>query len=195
MNYFTSDIHFCDITTLKADCRPFKSINQFDKYIIKLWNKTAKKNDTIYVVGDLLDCDGPNHFSWHKALKYIKKIKANIVLIMGNNEQRILDNYFDSNFNKFKNCLLSYGIKDVVYNLDMSFKGNNFHLVHNPIDYKKNYVNLVGHSHRSKGIWYLFGLSVSCDLNHYRLYSEDDIIYQLDRKDQYMLTDPLFKLL
>ena len=95
MNYFTSDIHFCDITTLKADCRPFKSINQFDKYIIKLWNKTAKKNDTIYVVGDLLDCDGPNHFSWHKALKYIKKIKANIVLIMGNNEQRILDNYFD----------------------------------------------------------------------------------------------------
>lgn len=195
MNYFTSDIHFSDENTFKNDCRPFKNIKQFDKYIIKLWNKTAKKDDNIYVVGDLLDCDGPDFLSWQKALNYVKKIKANIILIMGNNEERILNNFFSSNFDAFKSFLISKGIKDVHKTLNLEFGGYNFHLVHNPINYQKDFVNLVGHSHRSKGIWYLFGLSVSCDLNHYRPYSENDILYQLKRKEIYYFSDPIFQLL
>ena len=51
MIYFTSDIHFDDLDTLVNDNRPFKSTKQFDKYIIKTFNKQAKKEDTIYVIG------------------------------------------------------------------------------------------------------------------------------------------------
>ena len=56
MNYFISDIHFSDWDTLHQDSRPFKSPKEYDKYIIKLWNKTMTKNDTLYVIGDLSDC-------------------------------------------------------------------------------------------------------------------------------------------
>jgi len=195
MRYFTSDIHFSDKATLEADCRPFKNIKQYDKHIIKTWNKTAKKNDTIYVVGDLFDCDGPDFLSWQKAVEYVKKIKADIVLIMGNNEERIMNNFFSSDFELFKSFLISKGIKEVHPSLHIQLGDKNLYLTHNPINYKKDYINLVGHSHRSKGLWYLFGLSVTCDLNHYRLYSENDIFYQLRRKDLYMYTDPIFQLL
>ena len=76
MNYFTADIHFCDESSMKSDNRPFKSVKEDDKFTIKHWNKTAKIGDTIYVAGDLLDCDGPTSTEWVKGLNLIKKVKA-----------------------------------------------------------------------------------------------------------------------
>ena len=78
MDFFTSDIHFSDTTTLKSDLRPFKNTKQYDKHIIKTWNKQAKKNDTIYVVGDLLDCDGAGHDVWKNHLYWLKKLKQTL---------------------------------------------------------------------------------------------------------------------
>ena len=75
MNYFTSDIHFCDESTMRSDNRPFKNVNEYDKFIINDFNKTAKRGDTIYVAGDLLDCDGPETDEWIKGLNLIKKGK------------------------------------------------------------------------------------------------------------------------
>ena len=51
MNFFTSDTHFYDLETLSIDDRPFKSAKQFDNYVLKTWNKQAKKGDTIFVIG------------------------------------------------------------------------------------------------------------------------------------------------
>ena len=56
MKYFSSDVHFSDPATLINDNRPFKSCEDFDKYIINLWNKQTTKRDTIYVIGDFVDC-------------------------------------------------------------------------------------------------------------------------------------------
>ena len=81
MKFFTADIHFCDESTMRSDNRPFKSVKEYDKFTIKQWNKVAKAGDTIYVVGDLLDCDGPEAREWEQGLQLIKKINADIVLI------------------------------------------------------------------------------------------------------------------
>ena len=70
MIYFTSDIHFDDLDTLVSDNRPFKNTKQFDKYIIKTFNKQAKKEDTIYVIGDFMDCNEEGHDSWKKSILY-----------------------------------------------------------------------------------------------------------------------------
>ena len=45
----------------------------FDKYVIKLWNKQATKNDTIYVVGDLIDCHSQTDDSCVKKFLIAKK--------------------------------------------------------------------------------------------------------------------------
>ena len=90
MNFFISDIHFSDDSTLKRDNRPFKTTAQFDKYIIKQINKRAKKGDTLYVVGDLIDCDGAGDDGFFRSLKYVKHIKADVIFITGNNEDRAI---------------------------------------------------------------------------------------------------------
>lgn len=189
MIFFTSDIHFSDETTLKSDLRPFKNTKHFDKHIIKTWNKQAKKTDTIYVVGDLLDCDGENHDVWKKSSLLIKKVKANIILIMGNNEDRIVKYFFNNNFDLFKEYCLNLGIKEVYKNLTVKIKDNEFYLTHKPLDYNPDFINLFGHTHAAGGIYKPFGLNVSCDLHHYRLLSEDDIFHLLAKKEKFWNKD------
>lgn len=195
MNYFTSDIHFSDEETLIQDSRPFKNVKCFDKHALKSLNKYAKKGDNLYVVGDLMDCCDENSHVWEKSISLIKRIKANIILIIGNNEERIIKYYFNGNFNKFKDFCLGIGIKEVKKEEYLSFGGYNFYLTHKPIKHKKEYTNLFGHLHRSRGMWQSFGINVSFDLNHYRPYSEKDILFQLREKEKYWPKDENLRLL
>jgi len=142
MKFFTSDIHFCDIGTIVCDNRSFKSAKSYDKYVVKHFNKTAKKCDTIYVVGDLFKCDGPNSFEWVEGLKLIKKINADIVLVMGNNEQRIVKYFFNNDFDAFAEHCKKFGIKEVCKTLDVEIGGKKFHLVHQIKDGDKRKINL-----------------------------------------------------
>jgi len=189
MKFFTADIHFCDIGTIICDNRPFKNAKSYDKYVIKHFNKTAKKGDTIYVVGDLFKCDGPNHFEWVEGLKLIKKINADIVLIMGNNEQRIVKYFFNNDFDSFVEHCKKFGIKEVYKTLDVEFAGKKFHLVHQIKDGDKRKINLFGHTHLCLGLYHPYGLCVSTDLNHFRLFTEEIILGYLQRKIEYWEPD------
>ena len=182
MIYFTADTHFCDERTMKSDFRPFKRIKDFDNTIIKDWNKTAKKGDTIYVAGDLIDCNGPDTTEWIKGLKLVKRVKADIVLIIGNNEQRVIDFFFDGNYD-------NYGIKEVHKSLDIKINGKMFHIVHQIVDGDEKKINLFGHTHLCSGLYHPYGLCVSTDLNHFRLFTTDQIFSYLRRKHDFWEPD------
>lgn len=185
MYFFTSDTHFGDEEILKQDLRPFKNAKQFAKKLINTWNKQAKKDDVIYVIGDFIDCDGAGYDSWKKALLLVSKIKAKVVLIVGNNEQRVIKYYFDNNFESFKNYCLSIGFIDVLENTIIHMHGMDFFLTHKPLNYNPNYFNLFGHMHASGGLYKPFGINVGCDLSHFRLFSENDILHFVDKKAKY----------
>ena len=189
MYFFTSDTHFNDKDDLEIDFRPFKSPRAFDRFVIKTWNKQAKKDDTIFVIGDFVDCDGEGFDSWKKSLLYVKKIKAQVILIMGNNEDRVVKFYFDDNFDKFREYCLGLGFKDVKKNMTITFGGHEFYLIHKPIDYKKGVFNLFGHTHLAGGLYMPFGINVGCDLNHFRLYSEKNIEYLMEEKKKFWDVD------
>ena len=189
MYFFTSDTHFGDDEVLKQDLRPFKNAKQFSKKLIKTWNKQAGKNDIIYVIGDFVDCDGDGYDSWKTAILLVKKIKAQVVLIIGNNEQRIIKYYFDNDFEKFKNYCLSIGYKDVLKNTTIQMQNQDFFLTHKPLDYNPNCFNLFGHMHASGGIYKPFGFNVGCDLSHYRLLSQNDIFHFIDKKIKFWDND------
>lgn len=189
MKFFTADIHFCDERTMKSDNRPFKNIKEYDNFIIKNFNQTAKPTDTIYIVGDLLDCDGPDTNEWQQGLNLIKKIKAQIVLIIGNNEQRIIKHFFNNDFETFVSCCKQYGIKEVYKSLDMEFANKKFHLTHQIKDGDKRKINLFGHTHLCSGLYHPYGLCVSTDLNHFRLFTEEIILGYYDRKLKYWEPD------
>ena len=149
----------------------------------------AKKGDTIYVVGDLLDCNGPGTSEWIKGLKLIKNVKADVVLIIGNNEQRVIDFFFEGNYDNFVKCCLAYGIKEVHKSLDVEVEGTKFHLVHQIIHANKRKINLFGHTHLCSGLYHPYGLCVSIDLNHFRLFTTKQIFSYLQRKYEYWEPD------
>lgn len=185
MLYFSSDIHFNNEDTLKKDNRPFKSIKEFDKEIIKIWNKQVKKDDVIYIVGDFVDCHGENDDSWKKSINYVKKIKAEVILIMGNNEDRVVKYFFNNNFESFKKYCIEVGFKDVFKDAIVKINDIDFYLIHKPKNYKEGMLNLFGHIHRSGGLYKPFGFNVDCDLNHFRLLDENDIMHLLYMKETY----------
>lgn len=189
MIFFTSDTHFnCD-EIIKRECRPFKNCKQCDNYIIKTWNKQAKKTDTIYVVGDFVNCNRNDANSWKNALKYVKRIKAKVILIVGNNEERVIKNNFFGNFENFRNYCLQLGFEDVKKEEYTEFNNNQFYLNHFPKKYKQNYINLFGHVHRATGLWKPFGINVGVDLNYFKLYSFNDIEILLVVKKEYWDND------
>ncbi len=188
MQYFTADIHFADPDTLIYSNRPFKNIRQYDKYMIKQINKTAKKDDIIYVCGDFFDCDGPTHDSYLKSSQYVKKIKAKMLLIVGNNEERIIKYFFDNDFEKFRAYCKDIGFIDLVKSVQLNFAGRDFYLVHEPVNTNPKYINLFGHIH-SGGVYRSYGINVGVDPYHYRLWSESDILDFLDWKEKWMNHD------
>lgn len=86
MNYFISDLHFGHKNCLSFDNRPFKSIEENDKAIIKDWNNTVGIDDDVYLLGDI---------SWYNTTKTIEifnNLNGNIHLIKGNHDSKLLKN-------------------------------------------------------------------------------------------------------
>ena len=194
MLFFTSDLHFGSDYTIKFDNRPFKNSKQFEKFVIKHWNKIANLNDTIYVIGDFIDCHKIEN-SCVKKLLLVKKIKAKIVLIIGNNEERIIKYYFNNNFEKFKEYCLSCGFCDVKKFDIIKINETKFYLTHKPKNHRKDMLNLFGHSHKAMGLFKSFGFNIGCDLNNYKLYSEKDINSLLQKKENFWDKDENLSLL
>ena len=190
MNFFTSDTHFNDYETLLIDDRPFSSAEEFDNYVINTWNSQTKNGDTIYVVGDFVDCDGKGYDGWKKSIKYVQKLNADVVLIIGNNEERVIKGWFNNDFNEFREYCLKIGFKNVVKNLTLNICNTEFYLTHKPKDRKKDILCLFGHLHRSCGLYKPYGFNVGCDLNHFRLYDENNIQKFLNMKKEYWDINP-----
>lgn len=189
MIFFTSDIHLGDQPTVENDLRPFKNAKVMAKQLIKCWNKQAKRGDIIYIIGDFIDCDADGFDGWKEYLPWVKKLKADVVLIMGNNEDRVVKYYFNNNFDDFRNRCLELGFKNVFKTLDLEVGGRIMHLVHKPLHHKKDVINLFGHVHAAGGIYRPFGINVGCDLFGYRLLSEKDVITLLDKKEKFWSKD------
>lgn len=195
MKFFTSDLHFGSEETIKFDCRPFKNAKSFMNHSIKTWNKQAKKNDVIYVIGDLIDCHNETDKSCLKYFEQIKKVKAKLILILGNNEKRIIKYFFDDNFELFKQFCLTIGFLDIKENDEIKIENTNFFLTHKPKEHKTDMLNLFGHSHKAMGIYKSFGFNVGCDLNNYKLYGEKDILNLIEKKEKFWDKDENLKLI
>ena len=80
--WFTSDQHFGHESILKFTDRPYKTVKEMDKDIIKKWNKQVRKNDIVYVLGDFVW----NTVKSNEYIKILEKLNGNIILIVGNHD-------------------------------------------------------------------------------------------------------------
>lgn len=81
--YFTSDLHLGHIYVALNTGRPFTTVEEHDQAIIDNWNKVVrKKNDIVWVLGDLSVDSGSKH-----ALEIIKSLNGRKRLVTGNHDR------------------------------------------------------------------------------------------------------------
>ena len=190
--WFTSDTHFMDMNCLIRENRPFKSVYAFDRHVLKLWDSQISEDDTLYHLGDFTGhrLGNKSDKAWREGLAYVQNIKCDVVLIIGNNEQAIIDDFYSGNIEPFRTYCLNLGFKEVCRNKILDIDDNTcYYLTHKPSDHKKGMVNLFGHLHRSTGFYKPFGLNLSCDLNHFYLYDMMEVQRLLEQKGQYWEKD------
>lgn len=84
MNYYTSDIHFGQKSLLRTGRyreRPFDTLDEMQKEIIKRWNAKVTNADHVYILGDV----GARGFNNMHA-EILAMLKGNKHLILGNHD-------------------------------------------------------------------------------------------------------------
>lgn len=185
MKFFTADTHFTLVDyndTIKRDFRPFKTVNEMNKKIIKIWNKQAGKDDIIYHLGDFANFNKFDDKGYVKTLAFVKKIKAKVVLVIGNNEEYIIHYAFNDDYEAFKKMLFDAGFYDVIRGgMYLEFGEKKFYLNHYPSKHRDDAINLFGHIHGTVFVK-KYGFNVGVDNNYFHLFSEDQILDLVKRR-------------
>lgn len=82
MIYFTSDLHLGHKNIISLCQRPFASVEEMDETLISNWNRKVHRNDTVYILGDLM-------FRNEKPPeKYLRQLNGKKYLIIGNHDRK-----------------------------------------------------------------------------------------------------------
>ena len=112
--WFTSDWHFghqsilyfyperrelMDISLEELQTNKELAVSKMDEYLIKLWNETVKKEDTVYYLGDF--CLQNKEYTE----KILRRLHGKKHLILGNHDKSLkgLEHYFES-VSQIKEC-------------------------------------------------------------------------------------------
>ena len=91
--FVCADLHFSHKNIIKYENRPFENIEDMNRQLVRNWNSVVKKDDTVYVLGDV-------SFTGSKATKeIIAKLNGRKVLVMGNHDrERSIQKWLDIGF-------------------------------------------------------------------------------------------------
>ena len=190
--WYTADTHFGADSReiLRREMRPFRDIEEYTREQVRIWNEQASPEDVIYVIGDFCNY---NHMEkdYRPGLAVSRQVRAQIILLTGNSEERVIQADFGGDFERFRAyCLSECRFLDVRRNAYAEICGERFFMTHKPTDCDPKCLNLYGHTHRATGLWRPYGFNVGADLNHFRLFGDDDIRNLLEQKNDYWDTDP-----
>lgn len=144
--YFISDMHFGHRNIIKYENRPFKNIKEMDASIIENWNSVVKKDDKVFVLGDI------SFYNKEKTAEIIYSLNGYKILILGNHDNERSLHWWKS-----------VGFDEVI-NYPIIYDGF-YMLSHEPMYLNENmpYMNIHGHIHNLKyESKQFFNVSVEC---------------------------------
>lgn len=83
MIWFTSDLHLGHENILKLNHRPFATIDEMDETLIRNWNGKVHRDDTVYIVGDIL-------WGKRRVASYLSRLNGKKHLIFGNHDEQMV---------------------------------------------------------------------------------------------------------
>ena len=138
--FYTSDLHFGHVNCLRFDHRPFETIEEHDKELIRRWNAVVDDEDEVWILGDV---------SWLKpadTAALLNRLRGRKKLISGNHDSHLLRS------DAFCSCFEEIA----PYKEIKICKGMSVVLCHYPIPcfnrHFVGWVHLYGHVHTS-GEW------------------------------------------
>jgi calcineurin-like phosphoesterase family protein len=81
MIYFTSDLYLGHANIIKHCNRPFEDVSKMDDALIDNWNMRVHRDDTIYIVGDLM-------FRVKSPENCLERLKGKKHLVVGNHDKQ-----------------------------------------------------------------------------------------------------------
>ena len=169
MIYYISDLHFRDERVFGLTRRPFKNVEEFEKYIISTWNLFIKSDDVVYILGDIADDNHP------ESIEIIKELNGQKHLIIGNHDLKNLKHYEKSNV-----------FKSINHNLLIEDNGRKVFLCHYPVmdrmEFNRGGYHVYGHIHNKdlpdikKYYKDKLAYNVSCDVIDFRPRTLDELI-------------------
>lgn len=144
--FIISDMHFGHNEIILYENRPFKDIEEMDKFIIENWNKTVEKDDRVFILGDV------SFYNKEETTNIINLLNGYKILILGNHDK-----------DKAVTWWQEVGM-DQVIEYPIIFEGF-YMLSHEPLYISKNmpYMNIHGHIHHLKyDDSQFFNVSVEC---------------------------------
>lgn len=132
--FFTSDLHFGHNNIIMYEKRPFENVREMNEALIKNWNNTVQKEDTVFCLGDV-------SFRGNEETKeLVSRLQGNKVLIMGNHDkERGIAFWYEAGFKEVYKYPILY--KDYIM------------LSHEPPKYTNSFMPyfwMYGHVHGSE---------------------------------------------
>ncbi len=137
MIWFTSDLHLGHRAAINMCERNFETVDEMNKTLIRNFNACVKKNDTVYILGDIA-----HRTPVEEVNQLISKLNGHKILCKGNHDKKYDETLFE-------------GIYDF---LEIAVNGINISLMHYPMmewpKSRRGSLHLHGHIH-SKGAYNL----------------------------------------
>lgn len=163
--FYISDMHFFDKKIILSANRPYRNLKEMHTDIISKWNSKVSKKDTVYILGDVSSTD--NLYETMDLVRILKRLNGKKVLIVGNHDRKILNNY------RFRNCFIK--IEEYLRIFDGKHKVILFHF---PMEdwesSKKGSIHLHGHIHTEE---------ISCIKNRFHVGCDTQGFIPLTLKD------------
>lgn len=163
MNFYIADTHFGHSSALNFDHRPFQNVAEMDRVLIENWNARVTDSDDIYIVGDFA-YKNEKPTEW-----YLTRLKGQKHLIIGNHDNRLLENPTALSF--------FASVHQILYITDeMGQENYQICLCHFPIaewnGFNKGDLHIYGHIHSDRGETYRFmrtkrAYNAGCMINNY----------------------------
>lgn len=115
MTLFTSDLHFGHKNIIDLCKRPFVDVDQMDAVLIEKWNCKVKKNDIVYLIGDVV-------WDKKKVAYYMEQLSGKKILVAGNH---------DSTWIKREDCKKYF--EEIVPYLEVHLNGHPITMCHYPM--------------------------------------------------------------
>jgi len=172
MIYFTADLHFGHENIITFCDRPFDSVEDMNKALIKNWNATVQHDDEIYIIGDFTNNNG-------QAKRYLPILNGKKYMILGNHDKFLRES--DESYVWFE-WVKEYAV--------INCKGFKWILFHYPIaewaGFYSGSIHLHGHIHNRpvSSSWNpskVRSFNVGVDVNGFKPVSIDEIIRRVEK--------------